>query len=154
MDRFLKDNRFKTYMDVINSEIIVFKEIIRKDFTELRLEKKLTDWERVWNFQPIQQQLEQSADHLDYLDTQMRRNNPRIEMKNEIESEHGRRPKIWSNTRWPISFTSHQKRSAIWQLSVLIEWDLQVRTIYRHISQLWWDSCRSNLVTRCWKRVV
>ena len=123
MDTFLKDNRLKTYMDVINSEIAVFKESIRKDFTELREEvnglrtslefsqSQIDDITKITKtvdlldnrVESIQQQLDQSADLLDYLDNQMRRNNLRIEGVNEIESE------TWEKTENLVKLTLTDK---------------------------------------------
>lgn len=123
MDSFLKDNRLKTYMDVINSEIAVFKESIRKDFTELREEvnglrtslefsqSQIDDIIKTTKtvdlldnrVESIQQQLDQSADLLDYLDNQMRRNNLRIEGVNEIESE------TWEKTENLVKLTLTDK---------------------------------------------
>ena len=125
IDSFMKDNRLKSFMDTINDEIGIFKKSMIEKFNDMsqevqelkhslefsqaeivKIKKTVNTVSPLENkVESIQAQLSQSADLLDYLDNQMRRNNLRIEGVNEIEGES------WEKTESLVKSTLTEKLS-------------------------------------------
>ena len=120
----MKDNRLKSFMDTINDEIGIFRKSMIEKFNDMsqevqelkhslefsqaeivKIKKTVNTVSPLENkVESIQAQLSQSADLLDYLDNQMRRNNLRIGV-NEIEGES------WEKTESLVKSTLTEKLS-------------------------------------------